>query len=910
MSGNSDYYTGITMPEIPTGFAGSTGVLVKNASAYIVDYAVRLESDSGYENSFYLSKDNNIYDINSFGRETRTSLSLDSVKPGFSKSFYVLHKPLLDASTGDETCSIYIDTVSSLGDSDETIQIDVTGKRITDPPAPDNVGSFYCVKTKNGSSLNMEFHWNFVTNNNYVTGFRLDFANNDSFSPTDEYFIAVDENSNPESLPTYGGYNGLEFIRYSYQFSDLSLNSNYYARIVPINTDGETGNAAYATGFENLRPFKLDAVTYSGLHPSPGENLRFTAAILNLEYSVNQIDNFDLLDFILDNNRDSQGNISYDFSAYSGINIQFKPESSDYIEFRSYNPTQVNVPLEERGGAINLVKANIPSDKNLIFSTNNDGEFTIILNFEKTKLLGDPDYYNEDDNSGAIFYLDDLSYTDTDNNRIKCVYEIRKDPQSAFYAGWNNGAAYIENDADNSNNSFVYVANASNRSLNLLTKVGQDSVLSSDRSVGKLLSSNGDKYPEAYLEIIEKQNFSYANYDLFFRFTTDDITASVGSQVNAWSNTGDDVYSFDLSGPFNCLSVVEAYGHKFYELGSEQTISTVQNFIVSNRPSYGVLVFALARNSKPASVYDLRNDCKEIHKFIANRDSSPRLRNFQDNLALFNAGLMNTSYYGRKFGYYGADNYGANFQTLFNSRVNPSINGELFQDDYTHITAGNVYSYTVPNKSIPLNLQNISELGSISTPFGDSNGVFSIETSGGSENLERFELYFVEMLFGPELGKGQVQGFTTNLSKIEPIRNINYFRNRINGAESYIGMYDCGPPLPPLGTAANNPELHYMGGNYLLVSDNYKISLSNSSPSGTRLFLFDYLFGLADTNEERDRVSKKIVSHLTNKLGPILLKSANRFQIAGNIFNQNTAVNFPVGAHPLINIWGQGNPTP
>lgn len=887
------------MHEIPTGFGGATGVLVKNNSAYVLDYNIEINSDS---DNFYISRDTT--------QEGNYNLQLADIRPNTVGSFYIMHKPLLEASNGDETCSVHIDSVSSLGDSDDAIIIDVTGQRIQNPPVPDNVGSFYAIKTRYSSNFSLDFYWKFVTNNNYVTGFRLDLASDDTFSTVDSQFIEATYNESNTKMPSYGNYKGLKYIEHNKKIENLNLNSDYYARLVPINSLGNTGDAAYAIGFENIRDYILTDTVYSGLYPNPGDNLRFTASVLELEFNYDFYENLDLLDFIINGNEGS-----YNFSAYSGININFSPRNSEYLRIKTNK--RDNIPLIKRKAPIYINKASL-SDNALTFSSNPQNEFTITLNFKKTRVFGDPDYYSEtDNNNGAVFAFDDLSY-----GNVKCIYKINKDSQTFFYAGWSSDQSYYDE------NNAVYIPQRSNLALDLRNVGDEEIVASSNRNPGKLIDSFSPKFSEIYLGSTSFSNYYLNNYDFLFRYDAEQDINNKGlsfagtSSTNNWRDEEDTTSANDGKLANGTLHLVEAYGKKFYELDKGQFLYVDRNFTVVTNPSYCILVFALGRDVASNDPNDLRNDCNAIHKFIATTDSSnptyQNLKNFQDNYAVFNAGTINNSIYGRS-ALFGGTMLGVNFKSyVFPTSINPNLEKNLktsfenkrfiWKDTNESVDAGGP-SFTIPNASYPINVHNISTLGDISYPYRNDGNKFAIIRGGAPQNLEVFELYFVEMLFGAEYTQGQYDGAYWQgaaLALPTPLyREIFHFRNKINGIQSYQGMYDAGPPLP---IRSSYSSAEFYGLNFLF-SDTYRLVLRNTS-SNTRLFLMDYLFSDSPriiNNEVRNAQSSAVVNYLANKWSPLIYKASNGLQIAGTINSSNKSINFPTNfSHPFINTWGRG----
>jgi hypothetical protein len=460
----STYLTGVSLRQVPTGFGGYTGVIIQNSGNFPTQYTINI-SPTTFDSTVTPAKAANgeIYDT------IFISDSLNYLDPNQkqitkvincndSGSFYILHSPFrtfnlsTDRSQGEEYATVTINSQSNIGDSDANLLINITGNRITGFPIPKKFGKFYAVKDYSeaeGTTLkspSLTFYWSCINNLDYYTGFKLELADNSSFTSPYAQYLPVEQNSDG-GFPLYGGYNGFYNQTRSVKINNLSFGQNYYARIQAINVTGGTGEYTYATGYDYDYPI-LDDTTYSGNHPSPGENLKITPTMLYLNYLSNTETNFDLYNYIYVQN----GN-SADFRKYSGINIKFSP-SDNTIGNATYKSSSISK------GVINFIpKDNIP----MAFNTGENGIFRLELEFENVGLYGYGGEgvkvntitdYEAAKNGGPIFKFDDVKYNDSsDSLNIRTIqYYIYKDVDSVFYAGIGGGQGLLL--TDQTNNGF------------------------------------------------------------------------------------------------------------------------------------------------------------------------------------------------------------------------------------------------------------------------------------------------------------------------------------------------------------------------------------------------------------------------------------------------------------------------
>ena len=99
-------------------------------------------------------------------------------------------------------------------------------------------------------------------------------------------------------------------------------------------------------------------------------------------------------------------------------------------------------------------------------------------------------------------------------------------------------------------------------------------------------------------------------------------------------------------------------------------------------------------------------------------------------------------------------------------------------------------------------------------------------------------------------------------------------------------------------TIINNQETSLNGWYFtdkFFENKNKRIQLHNGSYNNdvnTRLFLFDYMYGIADTETERNDKCDEIIEYLSDYYQPLLLKSQSDLLIGQHSGGQNTSINF------------------
>jgi hypothetical protein len=460
----TNYYTGIQMDAVPTGFGGYKGIVLSNKGNNVVSYDISISSTifdpvvNDAIDSLFLSKSSKyIFDSNG-GKNIKLQ-----ILPNESDLFYILHKPFITDSTGYEISTVTIKSISSCGTLDQDIIVDVTGHRETGFSSPDRVGKFYGVKNYDSTNnYNVNFNWESLQHNNYFTGFKLELSSSSSFaSILNTNYLAVPKNTD-NNLPLYGNYDGFLNIPFSYSEANLPLTGDLYTRIQPISPTGETGAYSFPTGFDSV-PVSLNAKTiYAGIS-QPGYDFKFIPEILYLNYnSDNEVD-FDLYDFVVKNN-----NNSTDFSRYSGINIVFTRQTSD-VDLAVFKASSTDL------GVINFT----PTSMN--FNTGNGGIFRMELEFENIGLYGyggegltwKPDgTYTDALNGGPIFNFDNFEIRQSDESVKKIQYYIYKDNDTRFYAGAGGSQGLLITDTTESNQTVkTYVNGQQFNNLNLINLI-------------------------------------------------------------------------------------------------------------------------------------------------------------------------------------------------------------------------------------------------------------------------------------------------------------------------------------------------------------------------------------------------------------------------------------------------------
>ena len=430
----SVYNYGVLLNSTPTGFGTYTGMAITNSGNFPVGYTVSI-SDTTFDssvntsvaanglvyNTLFISDDADIFD-------TAVQSHQQTIKVSDSGVFYIFHRPFYTfasgQATGIETATITINSISSAGDTDAAISVLVTGQRATGHSIPSTLGNFYAIK----GGDNLEFHWESINANNYFTGFRLQLSTNTSFSSLvsiPDYSVNTLNGANTENyLPVFGNYSGFLGEEYELTVGGLSYGQDYYARVCAINVTGGTGAFIYCTGY-NSSNFEYDGTTYSGLHPSPGANLRYDATGLYLNYYSDYEQDFDLYAFIKKRNNNSDN-----FLRYSGVNVKLFPKT-DKNEYAFYQASSTSK------GALIFEPPTIPSDTNTVFiySTGVGGIFRVEIETENVRLYG---YHGSNatsatespGNGGPIVKFSNYTYSGW-----PVQYYMYKDVDSLYYAG-------------------------------------------------------------------------------------------------------------------------------------------------------------------------------------------------------------------------------------------------------------------------------------------------------------------------------------------------------------------------------------------------------------------------------------------------------------------------------------------
>lgn len=417
----------------PTGFGSYTGIVLTNSGNHPVKYNLSISQTTFQAGTVSESTafDGTVYDtlfitddINNV--KTQTSNYSKIINQSDSGIFYIVNKPfntflnVASRSTGLEYATLNIKSQSSVGDIAEDINIYITGQRITGCPISNNLGGFYAVKGHNATDgPNLNFNFQSIYNFDYFTGFNLQLATDSAFSTIVNSLSGKLSSNNDSNLPLYGNYRGLSGYSFSYKFTGLNFNQDYYARVQSINSTGGTGAFTYATGYNSIN-FIMDDATYSGAHPSPGENLKLLPTGLYLTYKSDSETDFDLYNFLINSN-----NGSVDFRYYTGVNIKFYPKTEGSMAQFIASTTST--------GAINFV---YNSSRPLLFSYDSNNIFRMELEFENIGLYGGGGPTSK--NGGPIFNLDNILDKSTESTK-KVQYYIYKDLDSLFYAGPGGG---------------------------------------------------------------------------------------------------------------------------------------------------------------------------------------------------------------------------------------------------------------------------------------------------------------------------------------------------------------------------------------------------------------------------------------------------------------------------------------
>ena len=939
---STDYYKELTLNELPTGFGLYTGVQVINKSFQGVTYDAKLSStDLGLtetqinnditflEDTIYLSSEKTPQ-----GNLSEGQISLDPAETGY---FYILHKafnnfkPTATATAGNETAKLTIESTSHLGDSDLDIEIFITGKRVVDLDVdPKRVKNFIAEKSYANSLYSLDFSWTCEEPNSYVTGFRLHLASNSDFSTPifdSPYEIPVGTNSS-NLQPLYGSYVGLSGMEFSKKIdfnpAQASAQPAMYAKLVPVSPfddEGATDPITYTYGIEDgfsSNDFNQEVV--DGSFAQPGSDLKFVPGHLILEKDVyGGIEDFDLMQFLYESN-----NNSYDFSFYSGVTVRFFDSSNNQGFIKASTADKRAITFNYR----DYFYYSVNSDDNNTFRLN--------LEFDNVKVLGAngegatvnrmmPSHSSDQQNDisttppqdgGDLFEFDNF-----DTSNLKFHYYILKDTKSIFYSG--RGGTRVRK-ITNSERVRTYINGSKLRfddfnSKKFITDAdfsesesnddGTDVAIGNKSSIGGLNFSSTTKFPNIYLGFKDRSIFDERNF--LFRFTTKDITANAGTTTNQWSPVVDKALLntntiLKTSDSANVLTVREAYGKKFYELARAGTKENSDNQIKAIRtsslttgetedktkmgPAYAanldkqhftILVFALATEhaSNLFKMFD-RDGASDVHKFITNTTynfpySNPPIGIQEPNSRIYNFSLNNDGkilsiFTGSSLNdvQYRVDPNNLSFQ----ASNPPFLATDPSEQSIKAWSSSGGVEFANADPALAKQILLAKNLSStVSNP-----GNFSV--TNGSEsatNYGSFCMFFVKML-----------STKTNVAGIGPSSSFVVERTIINNQETSLnGWYFT---------------------DKFFENKNKRIQLHNGSYNNdvnTRLFLFDYMYGIADTVTERNDKCDEIIEYLSDYYQPLLLKSQSDLLIGQHSGGQNTSINFglPLG-HPYLNI--------
>lgn len=431
----SSYYTGITLNQVPTGFGTYTGFVINNDGNLPIDYTISISPTvftpavSTNSSTIFITDDPNNFD-------PEQSTIKKTINPSANEKIYILHKPYTVSTTGIEKASLSISSISSIGDSDDNITIDITGQRLTGVASVSGLGSFYSVKNVDiDSNVVLDFYWKSINPVNYFTGYKIQIATDTGFSSiVSQSTQMINQNVNLD-LPLYGSYSGFVDQVFNYKIGNLTLNQDYYARLQVLDGTGGTGYFFYPTGFENYN-VSLTTGAISGEIPAPGSNLKTNTTGLYINYSSDLETDFDLYSNIISYND------STNFMKYTGINIKFSPKAKDYAQF---------VASDITSGALNFI---YDEDNKIYFNTGLGGVFRLEMEFENIRLYGkggNGSTYNADgtfnnpQNGGPVFNLSKININDVNNNMKTISYYLYKDSDSVFNAGVGGGPGLLIN---------------------------------------------------------------------------------------------------------------------------------------------------------------------------------------------------------------------------------------------------------------------------------------------------------------------------------------------------------------------------------------------------------------------------------------------------------------------------------
>ena len=967
---STDYNVGVYLNPVPTGFGSYTGISIFNRSDKPVSYVAEMSETSLFTtNNDPLpdtdAVDDNLYDtlfVASDINNVDTSISSVSLSLGAGESgnIYVAHKPFSTfwptyQTTGIETANLSIISQSSEGDSDSQINIKITGQRVISSIIPDRPGNFYARESYNEENgYNLNFNWEILSGNPFISGFRIDLCSDDAFS-TDvadsPYYVQIPKNSET-SKPEYLDYYNYGTRSFSYKINGLPTDVDLYARIRSINGLNDLSSySTYCTGFQPNNENPIDSITYNGLHQEPGDNLGFATNLLRINKSIEEEYEIDLAKILYEEN-----NNSYDFSFYTGVVINFY---SSNLGDNSYGKI---LSRKKDVAAIRLKK---PDGYNFTYSVDSNNKFNLTLNFQNVFVAG----YNDEGskwngievsdpgNGGPVFDFDNLDYDEKSFD-----YYINKDKDSIFYAGLAGMSAYIQKEKGNFQ---AYVDGKINKKkeeslydYNLVPH--QDPLSAQEISEGKsreykpagidgkLIKNNiSSEFPNVYLAFSDRSSASFLpSSEFLFRFTSEEISSSqnAGHATNIWNSSAGRSGVYFKNNSSNVLTVREAYGKKFYELsgGAGQT-NAIQAFEDINgsptgpafyglnnkadiRPNYTILVFALARkdlknNSYAETVHEMLTNCNAIHKFVdatawgtASEDDAmgfwkKRSAPFNPNDLIYN--------------FYRDTSYGA----------------------YSSKTASNIYSKSSfvgsclnsPALLVPFSYSEIYDKQKFTTNDRDF-FVYSNKNDISDDNLWRDQIKFYPVR-GSRVSTNHFVFKGFNLAKTSSFEAADNQKFTILQDSSGSGVYDelsafelffvkmhstvgkyntnlWDSNLPARGlynqTFINGKEVfnQILALQQDLLVRRMNIQLNNNDGdtndnTRTRLYLLDYIYGAASDVNKRNQSSDSVMEYLVSHYAPLMLKSSeNKLHIAKNDSGVNSQLSFGLPlSHNFLNLY-------
>ena len=907
----TEYNNEVYMNPVPTGFGSYTGVSIFNRSAKSVTYVAEMSETVLYKagdvllpeaeaanqnlyNTLFVSSD--LTDVNTSLNETVLTLGA-----GESGNIYIAHKPFNTfsssavASTGIETATLNIVSESSAGDADALINIEITGQRILDPLSPDKPGRFFAIESYDRTNkYALNFNWKLLSGQSFVTGFKLDLCSDSSFTtPVKDspYEIPIAKNSE-FSEPDYLSYYNYGTIDFSYKVNELPTDGDLYSRIFAVNGLDANSDATFCTGFKsNILPF-IDDVTYSGLHPTPGDNLGFGTDFLLIDYVVDN-NEVDLTTVLYENNGDS-----YDFTHYTGVVINFIPS----IEGKEMISNKKDV------AAIRLKK---PEDGSFSYNVNSSNKFNLVLNFHDVFVAGyngrGADENVAGENGSAIFDFDNLNY----GNKVFDYY-INKDKDSVFYAGL-GGEQSLKNNSNPATNvtegTKLDHSNLSNLdSVNRRKLNGQEQEFKAAGSDGKLIKESPSSFPNLYLGFSQKDaSSSIPNSKLLFRFQTENMGGAAGDAVTSWSSSsgvGKPLSFKNTADDNTSLTVREAYGRKFYELkgaadqGKAIKAVTANNsnpfFVGDNssvdlRPNYTILVFALARKNLISNNYDetiseMLKHCGAIHKFVD--ETRWGTSSNADSVLFWGQGNVPFDPNNLVYNFYRETTNTATKSSFVGSSLNspafvqPGSNAQLYNEKEAQVNERLFFNYsnqqelnsqkwletiTTTNDRAVANHINYKNLNLAKTlNLSSSSQVFSVS----GDDLQAFELFFVKMHSNLVESKPE---FVDYNGSIQALQNQTF----INDREVFNH------------TLALQEDKNVQK---MLIQLNNNDNDANDN-TRTRLYLFDYLYGAAETIDERNSDSESIMQYLSSYYAPLIVKSSSAKLVARNSGSSGPAGN-------------------